>query len=186
MKKLILFFFIINSLHSFSQKVTYTGIILIDSLPEELLPPGASELGFVTANENNQPIGLGYEISELNYKIIAKFGNEYKDFAGVELKAFYRNDTIFFWSHVKYKDVQTYNYYSWDSKKLTLMESVTNDPSQEAMRDGEAELRKKNVRVAAELYNKVKYQPAITEAKTAINLLSVAHYLGLDAAGANN
>lgn len=181
MKNLLLLFFIICSVNSFSQKITYTGIILVDSLPEELLPVGVSELGFIIANSNSQPVGFGYEISELNYKIISKFGKEYDNFAGAGLKAYYRNDTIFFWSHVKYKDIQTFNYYNWDSKKLTLLESYTYDPSQAAMRDGEAELRKKNIREASELYNLVKYMPVATEAKTAITLLGVAHYLAMDA-----
>ncbi len=188
MKKIILFAAFIFSFHLFAQKgkVTYTGIVLIDSLPEELLPAGASELGFILANENNQPVGFGFEISEFNYEILGKFGKEYDNFAGVEPKAFYRNDTIFFWSHIKYKDVQTYNYYSWDTKKLTLLESVTSDPSKEAAAEGEAELRKKNVREASILYNKVKYVPAATEAKTAYQILSVAHYLALEAAWAES
>ncbi len=181
MKKILAFILVSCSFHLFSQKVTYTGIILVDSLPEEMLPPGASELGFITANENNQPVGFGYEISELNYKIIAKFGSEYNDFKGVDLKAFFRNDTIFFWSHVKYKDLQTFNYYNWDSKKLTFLESETIDPSQEAARDGEAALRKGEIREASEHYNKIKYVPASTEAKTAFNILGVAHYLGMEA-----
>lgn len=170
----------------YSQKVTYTGIIMVDSIPDELLYPGASEMGFITAGENNQPVGFGYEISELNYKIIAKLGNEFKDYKGVDAKAFYKNDTLFFYSHLKYKDVQTWCYYSWDSKKLTLMETVTTDPSAEAARAGEAALRKGNIREAAEHYNKVKYVPASTLAKTAFNLLGVAHIHAKDKFNSND
>lgn len=186
MRKILIFTTLIFSFNSFSQKLTYTGIIFVDSMPEELLPVGVSELGFITAGENNEPVGWGYEISESNYKLISKFGKEYDDFAGADLRAYYRNDTIFFSSHVKYKDIQTINYYKWDSKKLSFLESYTFDASKEAAANAEALLRKKNVREAAEEYNKIKYVPPATEAKTAFNLLSVAHYLALDAFGANS
>lgn len=186
MKKAIFIFFILHSLNSFSQKLTYTGIILVDSMPEEMLPPGVSELGFILAGDNNQPVGFGYEISELNYKIISKLGKEYDNFNGTDLKAYFRNDTLFFQSHVKYKSVQTINYYSWDSKKLSFMETFTSDPSKEAEQAGEAALRKKLIREAAELYNKVEYAPVATQAKTAFNLLGVAHYLAEDAFRGNS
>lgn len=185
MKK-ALFIILAFPLFVFSQKVTYTGIILVDSIPEELLYPGADEMGFITAGDNNQPVGFGYEMSELNYKIVAKLGNEFSDYKGVDAKAFYKNDTLFFHSHVKYKDVQTWCYYSWDSKKLSLMETVTIDPSSEATREGEAALRKGNIREAAEHYNKVKYVSPSTLAKTAFNLLGVAHIHAKDKFNSND
>lgn len=181
MKQIPLFLVFFFAMHIYAQKVTYTGIILVDSFPEEMLPVGASEVGFITAGEKNQPVGWGYEISELNYKIIAKFGKEYDNYEGVEPKAFYRNDTMFFWSHVKYKDVQTYNYYSWDSKKLSFLSTETIDPSKTAAAAGDAALRKREVRLASEEYNKVKYVPVATLAKTAFNILGVGHYLALEA-----
>jgi hypothetical protein len=186
MKKLLLLFFIFHGCCLFSQKNTYTGIVLVDSIPEEMLPPGVTELGFVTAGENNQPVGFGYEIGELDYKIIAKLGNEYSGFNGTDVKAFFRNDTIFFQSHVKYKSIQTINYYSWDSKKLSFLETYTHDPSKEAEQQGEAALRKKEIKEAAEFYNLVEYAPVAIQAKTAYNLLGVAHYLAKDAAMADN
>lgn len=186
MKKAIFLITCIFSLQVAAQKITYTGIVLVDSMPEEMLPPGVSELGFVLAGENNQPVGFGYEIGELNYKIISKFGKEYDEFNGTDLKAFFRNDTLFFQSHTKYKSVETIHYYSWDSKKLVFLETYTHDPSAEASQAGEAALRKKEIREAAELYNLVQYAPVVTQAKTAFNLLGVAHYLAEDAFRGNS
>jgi hypothetical protein len=181
-KKFIFLFFILHSVISFSQKITYTGIILVDSLPEELLPAGVAELGFVTAGDNNQPVGFGYEMGGGQYKIISKFGKEFDDFKGADCKAFYRNDTLFFWSLVKYKSDQTYHYYGWDSKKLNYWESYTYDASKEAEQNGDAALRKKNVREAAQYYNQIEYTPIANQAKIAFKLLGVAHYLAKEAA----
>lgn len=186
MKKILILFFVFISSVSFAQKVTYTGFMVVDSIPEELLPPGASELGFVLAGDNNQPVGFGYELGGDNYKIIAKFGKEYDGYNGTDAKVYFRNDTLFFQSHVKYKSVETINYYSWDSKKLALMSTYTHDPSKEAEQAGEAALRKKQIREAAELYNLVEYAPIITQAKTAYNLLGVAIFLADDAYRGNS
>lgn len=186
MKKILLIFFLLQAIPSFSQKITYTGFILVDSLPEELLPPGVSELGFVTAGDNNQPVGFGYDLGNGQYKIISKFGKEYDDFNGTDCKSYFRNDTLFFWSHVKYKSVQTFNYYSWDSKKLSFMDTYSFDASKIAQQNGEAALRKKNVKEAAQFYNQVEYAPVATLAKIAYSLLSVGHYLAKEAYLANS
>ncbi len=186
MKKLIVYTSFIFSSIVFAQKQTYTGIILVDSLPEEMIPPGASELGFITAGDNNQPVGFGYDAGGETYKIISKLGREYEGYLAGEAKSYFRNDTIFFSSKVKYKTVVTLNYYSWDSKKLTFLEQYISDPSKEAEQKGEAALRKKEVRESAEWYNKVENCPLQTQAKTAYQLLNVAHYLADDAMKGNS
>jgi hypothetical protein len=186
LKKVILFFFILAFNSLFAQKMSYTGIILVDSIPEEMLPPGVSELGFITAGDNNQPVGFGYDAGGGTYKIISKFGREYDNYAAGEVKAYFRNDTVFFSSKIKYKTEVTLNYYNWDSKKLTFLETYISDPSKEAERNGEAALRKKEIREASLWYNQVENVPLQTQAKTAYNLLNVGHYLADDAMQANS
>jgi len=186
MKKLLYIVILIFSSQTFAQKQSFTGIIIVDSIPEEMLPSGVSELGFITAGENNQPIGFGYEAGGDSYKIISKLGKEFDGYEAGETKAYFRNDTIFFSSKVKYKTVVTLNYYNWDSKKLTFLEQYISDPSKEAAQKGEAALRKKNVRESAEWYNKVENAPLQTQAKTAFQILNIAHYLADDAMRASS
>lgn len=186
MKKYFLIALLVLSQRVLAQKQDFTGIIIVDSLPEEMLPPGIAELGFITAGINNQPVGFGYEVGGDNYKIISKFGKEYDGYETGEAKSFFRNDTIFFSYKVKYKTVVTLNYYSWDSKKLTFLEQYISDPSKEAAQQGEAALRKKNVRESAEWYNKVENAPLQTQAKTAFQILNIAHYLADDAMRASS
>lgn len=186
MKRILILFFSLTSTGAFAQKVTYTGFMIVDSIPEEMLPSGVSELGFILAGDNNQPVGFGYDIGGENYKIISKFGKEYDGYIGTDAKVYFRNDTLFYQSHVKYKSLETINYYSWDSKKLTFLDTWTHDPSKEAEQSGEAALRKKQIREAAEFYNMVEYAPVITQAKTAYNLLGVAIILADDAYRGNS
>ncbi len=186
MKKFSLIFLLVFSFRVYAQKQSFTGIIIVDSIPEELLPTGVAELGFITAGDNNQPVGFGYEMGGDNYKIISKLGKEFDNYQPGEVKAFFRNDTVFFSSKAKYKTVVTMNYYNWDSKKLTFLEQEVTDPSKEAAQNGEAALRKKNVRESSEWYNKVENAPLQTQAKTAYQILNVAHYLADDAMKANS
>jgi len=186
MKKVFLIFFILNSLLLRSQKVSYTGIQLIDSIPEELLPVGVSELGFILAGDNNQPVGFGYDMGGENYKIVAKLGKEYENYNGTDVKTFFRNDTIFFQSHEKYKSLYTINYYSWDSKKFSFMSTYQYDLSKQAQQSGDAALRQKDIKEAAMYYNQVEYAPVVTTAKIAYNLLGVAVILADDAYAGNS
>src|SRR5688572_13766102 len=96
MKYLLYILFLVFSPRLFAQKLTYTGIILVDSIPEEMMPPGVPELGFITAGDNNQPVGFGYDAGGETYKIITKLGREFEGYVQGESKAYYRNDTVFF------------------------------------------------------------------------------------------
>jgi len=155
-------------------------MVVTDSLPEELLSPGAGEMGFILAGDNSQPVGFGYEISELNYKIVAKFGKEFDDFNGTDLKSYYRNDTLFLTASVKYKDIEMQYYYQWDSKKLTLLEKKTITPGAQAKTDGDNALRNGEIRLAAEHYNKIKHVPPATISQMAFRLLAVAHHFAME------
>src|SRR5688572_16128361 len=186
MKKSILIIFIFITVNVFAQKQTYTGIILVDSIPEEMMPPGVSELGFITAGDNNQPVGFGYDAGGESYKVITKLGREFDGYVPGEVKVYYRNDTVFFSVQAKYKTIVTLHYYNWDSKKLNYMETYVSDPSKEAEVNGEAALRKKEVRESAEWYNKVENAPLQKQAETAYRLLNVGHYLADDAMKASS
>jgi hypothetical protein len=181
MKNFLTLILFICSVSVFAQKQNYTGIILVDSIPEEMLPPGVAELGFITAGDNNQPVGFGYDAGGETYKVISKLGREFEGYVPSEVKAFFRNDTVFFSVKAKYKTVVTLHYYNWDSKKLTYMETFVSDPSKQAEQNGEAALRKKEVKESAEWYNQVENAPLQKQAETAYRLLNVGHYLADDA-----
>lgn len=163
----------------YSQKTTYSGMIVTDSIPDELLPSGAAEIGFVL-DEDRKPAGFGYQQTATKYKLVSKKIGDFSDFEGRGLKSYYHNDTLFFIYRKPFKALTTELYYTWDGKKLNYIGKHTHDPSKEAVDNGEAALRKGEIREAAEYYNQVEYANAyIVESVVAMHILGIAHYLAM-------
>lgn len=155
--------------------------VMVDDVPKDKLPAGASELLFINSySDTAEAFYLGYLVKDDQFKVLGKFTQDAEWFNGAKAASGYANDTIALWTQQPFRATQTEYFFLWKKNKVTFISSEMSDPSWDAIQMAEQALKEGKIQEAIDYYYQVQYPMAyMDENEVGFQILSKANELAM-------